>query len=480
MSKTAIIVIVFVALALGGTLLLLNQQPKSPTGNGGSTAAAGPAFEIDPSRVEAFSVTDTTGPTRTVFRTEDNNWIYAELPVTAQPDAGWPADASRVQTALRSLTPIPAAGEAEGTAMSESAPTIELRMADGDVRSLQIERESIGGNVLARVDGERLVLISADSVSDILSEGPGQWRIQGPLAGITNDASRLTIVAGDQRIALAKIEDRWIMRAPISARADESVIRTVFEAILNMRITEFNTETQLTVAPVVTIEVERDDLTRSDGSTRRVTTRTLEIGPVNPAGNGRVATLSGSNLPERTSLLLERGSIQTDQQFANLARAEAYLSKIALPEQRSDIGIVLFRPLGDPSGDRGFRRDIEGWNEMRPDGGMRTAELPDRESLMEALTLLGEKRGTPRIASEVEDFRALTRLELYTLDDADLGTLQIGYSSDALAVRRGNILWLYPDAPIPALFMLPAPDAVQPETPREPSEADQYESDDNK
>jgi len=247
-----------------------------------------------------------------------------------------------------------------------------------------------------------------------------------------------------------------------------------------MRITEFAGAEALVSEPVVTIEAERDDMVRTDGSARRVTSRTLDIGAAGMGGSTRLATLRGSNLPTVTPLIIERGDIQTDEQFANLARPEAYLSKIAVPERPADIGIILFRPLGESSGDRGFRRDLEGWNEMRPDGGMRTAELPDRESLTSVINLLCETPGQPRIASEVEDFRALTRIELYTLDDTDLGTLQVGYSQDTVALRRGNVLWLYPGAAIPNLFMLPPPDQVEPETPREPSDDADPDSQDNK
>ncbi len=469
MSKSAIIVLVLIALGLGGMLLIINQQPKGPGGQNSSDTPSGPAFEIDVAQVQALSISRPGEPTRSVFKTEDNSWVYAELPASATPDSGWPADSPRIQSALRSLTPIPAAGDASGATIDETAPTIELRLANGTMRTLKVEQQSVGGNVLAQIDEDRLVLIQAGTVSAIFDEGPSEWRVKGPLAGIAGDASRLTITAGDRRVALAKVENRWIMRAPISARADESVIRTVLEAILKMRIAEFAGAEAIVSEPVVTIEAERDDTIRNDGSARRVTSRTLDIGPAASGGTARLATLRGSNLPALTPLVLERGDIQTDQQFANLARPEAYLSKIAVPERRADIGIILFRPLGDSTGDRGFRRDIEGWNEMRPDGGMRTAELPDRDALTGVLNLLCDTPGQPRIAAEVEDFRPLTRVELYTLDDSDLGTLQVGYAQGMLAVRRTNVLWLYPDASVPALFMLPLPDQVEPEAPREPS-----------
>lgn len=479
MSKSAIIVLVLIALGLGGTLLLVNQS-KGPGSTPGESAATGLAFEIDPAQVRALTVTGSDGSSASVFKTPDRSWIYAELPVTASPDSGWPADASRVQSALRSLTPIPSAGEADQATIAESAPTVELRMEDGTVRTLQVERDSVGGNTLARIDGERLVLIRADTVNALLDAGPTAWRIGNPLAGLAADASRITVTAGDQRVALARVDNRWIMRSPISARADESVIRTVLEAILKMRITEFAGDDGLVTDPIVTVEVERDDLVQADGSARRVVSRSLAIGSAGPDSGTRRATVRGTGLPPATPLIVERGDIVTDQQFANLARPEAYLSTIAVPERTADIGIVLLRPLGDPTADRGFRRDLEGWNEMRPDGGMRTAELPDREALDQVLTLLGERSGEPRIASELDDFRPLTRVELYTLDDADLGTLQVGYSSGTLAVRRTNVIWLYPEAPIPSLFMLPAPDEVGPEPQREPDTADESDPGGNK
>ncbi len=305
--------------------------------------------------------------------------------------------------------------------------------------------------------------------------------MNSPLAGIAADASRITIVAGERRVALAKVDNRWIMRGPISARADEEIIRTVLEAILKMRIVEFAGEAALVTDPVVTIDIERDDLVRDDGSARRVTSRTLAIGGQADAGaSTRRATVRGTDLPPATALVVERGDIITDQQFANLARAEAYLSKTAVPERREDIGIILFRPLGDPAGDRGFRRDLEGWNEMRPDGGMRTAELPDREELTSAITMMTGTPGEPRMAADVEAFRPLTRVEMYTLDDSDLGSLQVGYVDGTLAIRRGNVLWLYPEIQAPSLFALPAPDQLEPEPEREPSDASDSETGDNK
>ncbi|XHC27139.1 MAG: DUF4340 domain-containing protein [Phycisphaerales bacterium] len=482
MSKAATVVLLVIALGLGATLFLINRG-ASPAPNGPSDAqtTTGPAFEIDPAQVRAMTVTEPGGVTRSVYRTDLGGWIYAELPVSATPDVGWPTDATQVNSALRTLSLIPVAGDAESASISDTAPIIELRMADGSTRSLQVERDSVGGNTLARVDEERLVLIEASSVSGVLESGPEAWRVNSPLAGIAADASRITIVAGEQRVALAKVDNRWIMRGPISARADEAVIRTVLEAILKMRITQFAGEDSLVTDPIVTIEVERDDLVRDDGSARRVTSRTLAIGgQADAGGSTRRATVRGTDLPSATSLVVERGSIITDQQFANLARAEAYLSKTAVPERREDIGIILFRPLGDPTSDRGFRRDLEGWNEMRPDGGMRTAELPDREALTAAITMLTGTPGEARIAANIEGFRPLTRVEMYTLDDSDLGSLQAGYVDGTLAVRRGNVLWLYPEVQAPALFQLPSPDQLEPEPEREPSDASDSDTGDNK
>jgi hypothetical protein len=482
MSKAATVVLLVIALGLGATLFLINRG-ATPAQNGPSDAQTptGPAFEIDPAQVRAMTVTEPGGVTRSVYRTDLGGWIYAELPVTATPDVGWPTDATRVNSALRTLSLIPVAGEAESASINDSAPVIELRMADGTARSLQVERDSVGGNTLARIDEDRLVLIEAATVAGVLESGPEAWRVNSPLAGIAADASRITIVAGERRVALAKVDNRWIMRGPISARADEDIIRTVLEAILKMRIVEFAGEDALVTEPVVTIDIERDDMVRDDGSARRVTSRTLAIGGQADAGaSTRRATVRGTDLPPATALVVERGDIITDQQFANLARAEAYLSKIAVPERREDIGIILFRPLGEPTGDRGFRRDLEGWNEMRPDGGMRTAEIPDREALTSAITMMTGTPGEPRMAADVEAFRPLTRVEMYTLDDSDLGSLQVGYVDGTLAIRRGNVLWLYPETQAPSLFALPAPDQLEPEPEREPSDASDSDTGDNK
>lgn len=482
MSKAATVVLLVIALGLGATLFLLNRgAAPAPSGPSDTQTPTGPAFEIDPSAVRAMTVTEPGGVTRSVYRTDLGGWIYAELPVSAMPDVGWPTDATQVNSALRTLALIPVAGEAESASISDTAPIIELRLADGSTRSLQVEREFVGGNTLARVDDDRLVLIEANTVAGILESGPDAWRIRSPLAGIATDASRVTIVAGEQRVALAKVDNRWIMRGPISARADEQIIRTVLEAIVKMRIAEFTGDESLITDPVATVEIERDDMIGNDAAARRVTARTLTIGaPADAGATTRYATVRGTDLPPATPLIVERGDIITDQQFANLARAEAYLSKIAVPERREDIGIILFRPLGDPSGDRGFRRDLEGWNEMRPDGGMRTAELPDREALNNALTMLTNTPGEPRIAADIETFRPLTRVEMYTLDDSDLGSLQVGYVDETLAVRRGNVLWLYPQTQAPTLFALPAPDQLEPEPEREPGGAGDSDTGDNK
>ncbi len=484
MSRTAIIVLVIVALGLGATLYFVNQKP-SPAGGNGSTAGSdtptGPAFEINTAQVVALTVTEPGGVTRSVFRTPVGGWIYGELPVTTEPETGWPVDASRVRSALQTLSPIPAVGRAQSTSINDSAPVIELRLADGTVRSLQVERESVGGNSLALVDSEEVVLIASDTVSDLLASGPETWRVTSPLAGITNDASRITITAGEHRVALAKVENRWTLRGPISARADEEIIRLVLNELLKMRITEFTDSTGLVTDPVATIEVERDDSISSDGSARRVTSRIFTIGAVSSAGaTTRRATVRGTDLPPATPLIIDPSDVLTDQQFANLARPEAYISKQPLHERREDIGIILFRPMGDMSAERGFRRDLEGWNEMNPQGGMRTAELPDRQALDAAITMLAVEKGEPYIASEIESFRPLTRVELYTLDGSDLGSLQVGYTDGLLSVRRGTVLWAYPDLAAPSMFMLPTPEELEPEAEREPSDADGADAQDNK
>jgi len=483
MSKQAIIVLIVVAIALGTTLFLMNRQSPQQPAPGSSTAPSGPAFEIEPSQVQAVSLTGADGTTRAVFRTELGGWIYAEADVQTQPTTGWPADATRVNSALRTIQLIPTAGEAGQTALGSNTALIRMRLSDGTIRSIRAEREAIGGNTLAQIDDDRVVLVRADTLQPIFSEGPGDWRIRNPLAGLTTDASRLTITSGDRRVSLAKVENRWIMRSPISARADDAVVRTVLEAILNMRVASFDPSATSIDSPVVTISAERDDAVQPDGSARRVTTRELTIGAqADPRTGNRFAVLRGSSLPSNTSLVLERADIQTDEQFAALARPEAFLSRRAAHERPSDIGIVLVRPLAGTGSDRAFRRDLEGWNEMRPDGGMRTAEIPDRTALEEVLTLLTQTQGDPRIASDIDDFRALTRIELYTLDDSDLGSIQAGYAnSGTLALRRGNVMWLYPETAVPSMLMMPAHDQVDPLPQREPSSAGNgAEEDDNK
>lgn len=473
MSRTAIIVLVIVALGLGATLYFVNQKPQSAGGSDsspGSSLPTGPAFEVDTAQVVALTVTEPGGVTRSVYKTPVGGWIYAELPVTTEPDTGWPVDVSRVRSALQTISPIPAAGRSDSVTVSDSAPIIELRLADGTVRSLQVERESVGGNSLALVDSEQTVLIPADTVSEILSHGPESWRITSPLASIFSDASRVTITSGDNRIALAKIENRWTIRGPISARADKEMVRSLLSELAKMSIAEFADTSDLITEPVATFEVERDDLISSDGSARRVTRRVLTIGgQITPGGSKRIATVRGTDLPPVTPIIIEQAGISTDEQFAKLALPEVYISKHPLHERREDIGIILFRPMGDMDAERGFRRELEGWNEMNPEGGMRTAELPDREALDQALTMLTTEIGMPRIASDIDQYRPLTRIELYTLDGSDLGSLQVGYTDGVLSVRRGTVLWLYPETDPPSMFMLPAPDQLEPEPEREPS-----------
>ena len=97
-----------------------------------------------------------------------------------------------------------------------------------------------------------------------------------------------------------------------------------------------------------------------------------------------------------------------------------------------------------------------------------------------AITMMTGTPGELRMAADVEAFRPLTRVEMYTLDDSDLGSLQVGYVDGTLAIRRGNVLWLYPEIQAPSLFALPAPDQLEPEPEREPSDASDSETGDNK
>lgn len=484
MSKTAIIVLVLIALGLGGSLFLMNRSgPATPSGTGSdATALTGPAFELDPAQVRALSVAGPDGNPKTVQRTGSGAWVYTVGSASEAQEIGWPVDATQVNTALRGLALIPAAGSAQGATLGSNTSTIRISFADGSIRTIRAERESIGGNTLVQVDSESAVLIRADVLQPLLTEGPDNWRVRGPLAGLTTDVSRITLSAGDQRVSLARVDNRWIMRAPISAPADEVAIRSLLDGILKMRIARFESLPRDPDSPVLIISVERDDTVQADGSVRQVTARELTLGSAaDPTTGSRFAALRGSGLPGATSLLLERGDFVTDQQLASLARPEQFISKLAAPERAGDIGIVILRPLGDAGADRGFRRDIEGWNEMRPDGGMRTAELPDRESLEEIMRLMTSVLGQPRIAASIDDFRALTRIELFTLDDRDLGTIQAGYAQGGiLALRRGNVLWLYPEATPPRLLALPAPDAVEPAPQREPSAAGDDDTDDRK
>lgn len=457
MSMKAIAATVALALGLIVLAFVLNRAPQ--TGTGGATTSSGPAQLLDfrPQDVDKIIVS-ADGETHTAVRDEDLNWFY----LTSNGET-WPAVLEpSVRSALGDFSGLTSINAAADRTMPGDASSIGVELVDGTLHTVRFSREALGGKLLASVttrgpDGARgdegmTHLVNAGDILPLAEPGPAGWRAGNALPGVRN-ASRVSLTTPAGTIQLARLENQWTVRSPVSSRANEEAVRSLLDTLAVMGVARFVDSDQPDPAgtgldaPRLVITLEQDVRSVDDeGRTRsRVeTTRLFVGGPSDPTARFLYASPSPSS-----ALLME---IPSDRITEISTAPRNYLALTATSLQPEEIGLITVRTGYDEIRERGFRRQRGAWNEMRADGETVPA---DAALIDELLAFLTGEPGEPEPAS-TEALIPSGRVTLHDSSGRPLQTIEFAYTADGTALARsGNVDILYYDFTAPELLDLP-------------------------
>ena len=445
--KAVLVAVIGLALLVGVALML------NPPGGGGSRGPASPIeglplASFDPALVTSVSVTHPAQREQRAERRADGRWVLTTSPL--EWPVALPAQAPGALAALAGLVrdPQPAPAPPESDTV-----TLSLGLADRSTVALRVAREQLGGRVRVWAAGASASAEVAP-LQPLLNPGPASWRMKQALPG-ARDASRLTVTKSTgETIALARIDNRWTLRRPVAARAEPAAVESLLGALASLPVLRFDDAPATPLAdmglarPALVIEAETDlrDAGR-DASVRTLSRRLLVGGPANAAGDELFAA------PEESPSFVMTIPASAVASVSTVARN--YLSPIVSAANPADVYIVTVRSLltDDPTGERSFRRELDAWVRLMPDGSRIPA---DAAPVAEVLAFLTETPGEPDAAGSAEDLRPVARLSLFDNEGDPLDLITVGFTADGdAAFRSGLVLTMFSAARVPALIALP-------------------------
>jgi hypothetical protein len=366
MSKTPIMVLLLVAVALGLVALALILQPG---GAGGATyAGAGETLlEIEPGDVTAIRVERPDSPSvETLVRTAPGTW---ELTLTQEGEpvtSSWPVLAARVRPLLQTLSGLKAVAQPEevGGVTSSGDMTVTLKRGEEPAVVFSLGADALGGAVPMRVEGGPTAFVGAEIANVFRSPGARGWRVESALPGVGVDASRIMIESPGDGVTLRRVGRRWSVEpsgVSQSARASEDAVDRLLESLAALRIERFLDE-QAIVAPASEYGLDRPTLSiRAEQDERRITGEgeTDVATSVTSLDVGRASDLSQSRRyasPDDGRTVFE---IDAAALGGVVPVARFYFDPNATDAAAEDVGAIVIERLAD--GDTVYRRETTGW-----------------------------------------------------------------------------------------------------------------------
>ena len=500
MSNKALIVVVLVALSLGGLILFMNWR-GSPTPAGAAptpVSADNAAVRINASDVVGVKVKPGASAAESEVH-KDNSGAASGWSFIARSPAGeesaWPIDPTNVQSLIRAISDMHPLANADRNAVPGSdAVVVTLMLKDGQSRALRMAPTPVGGRVLAAMDTAPAVMLDTSLLDLATKPGPSGWRIMRALGGASGpDLSRISLTSKDDTLAFSKLDGRWWLSRPVNAHANQQATGALLDALSKLPVERFieDTHPDATVtglnSPRLIIATERDMRTVGDGGEVSGETRKRDIfigGPIDLAGTSLYASSDASG----NTLF----AVNAQAVAAISTAAKNYLDLTATGVSPGDIGIIT---LKSGKMEVGYRRQNGKWVKMLAGGKTDKAEVnqkdvqdaieffasrpgqpeayvqPSAESAVAqpvpakptttTTAAKGSKKGAPAAATAParkpdEPIRTLAKVQLLTDDGAAIDTLTMGYTSDGtLAARNQNVIITYPGATAPKLLGMP-------------------------
>ena len=155
----------------------------------------------------------------------------------------WPASTAAVRAALRAASSLAGLG-AEPAEPPAASTRLTLTETDGDGHTIDIVEGAIGGRQTVVLNGRAAVRARAELLAPLLA-GPLAWRepLAFPEAG--PELTRLLIQQPESEtneaaeIDLSKTGGRWLLTAPVLARASEEAVKNAIGRVAGVRVERF-------------------------------------------------------------------------------------------------------------------------------------------------------------------------------------------------------------------------------------------------
>ncbi|MBX3359032.1 MAG: hypothetical protein KF745_11480 [Phycisphaeraceae bacterium] len=473
MSTRTVLIWLGVAIVLGVALVVILRGP-SPAGSSGAGGAVVPGSVIlafDQALVTTIDIEDPDGKTHSIRRGAGPDQWLIQMPTSgSEPGPTWSVLPQRVRGALRRLSELRARAAAEGeSGIGERFTTVTITLSDGSRRRLRLAERVLAGAGLAETDeipsgndtaaDVRLAQIDSGIHEMFRAADLAFWRDTAALPGIGPEASRITIKNSDRTIALARLKERWFVRQPVSAPANEPRVASIIRALNGVVITDFLDSRQpdgsMTGldAPVAVVTTETDaGPTSPAGGT---TTFQLSVGgPADTTGKSLFASLTTGDGPPRTFVIDAAGlsAALSSDPIAYIAAPATHLSP-------ADVGGIAFTGEPDPAAPtapaaaparRSLKRSLSNWVEVLPNGSESMLAEAQAKGAVDFLALLHDRQPASVVITAPHEYRRMGEISLLSLDDSPLDIVEIGVAGQALVARSGEVYRSYPMEAVPA------------------------------
>ncbi|TVQ30637.1 MAG: DUF4340 domain-containing protein [Phycisphaeraceae bacterium] len=436
MSRPALIIALLLALVLSVVALIVFVGPRSGEADtpGGDPRTIN--IPIDPASVESITVQRTGRASEEIVeRTSEGGWRLRVVQAGEDAAAPWPVIPARVRGlvgVMAQMRPV-ATGAGDDVSISDRAARATFRHSDGRETSIRVDSQSVGGRRLIEIDGADLGYIDEDVYNALTSPGPRGWRDPTAMPGVGSDASRVRLVVNDVNITAARTGGRWWLRSPANARAEESTVSRLLDALRELRIERFlddeaDARPALTDAgldsPRYIVEVESDQRQIGDDGDVSVTTqrRRLSIGGMaDVAGRLLYAT------PDEGRTIV----IISAEALGKLIPAPAmYVSRRATSVEAANVGSLLLSI--DGRDELLFLRSVDGW---RAESDPHDDETLHRR-VEELLTFLTTRAASDIRLLELDGWSRAAAVTLMDFNGDPLDYVEIGLHGDDMLTTR--------------------------------------------
>ncbi|MBL8761407.1 MAG: DUF4340 domain-containing protein, partial [Phycisphaerae bacterium] len=362
MSLKGVIALVVLTIALAIPTWIVTRAPRE-------AAVPSKLFAADLSKTDAIELAHSSGASMRVARVDGagDRWMLTWK--EGSQERRWPASAARVRGVLRLMAGL-VAGPANGgtTDRAEAKSSAVSISIGGTTIRAAVDESIVSGRAALRLDEKSAAMIDTGLHSVLTTPDPAVWRDAAAFAAPINEASRVTVSAGGQELALARVGKQWAIVKPVAEPADRVMVEELLKSLSSIAAQRFVAESSVDwSAPTASVRVEIDQRTpNGEEVTRSTLIQELLIGGAADVGGTTIlarafaASVAGSSRADvwgPAPLVLSRQSIE-----AATTDPASVISRSPAPGTRADVGRIALAPA-DVLGAKAieFVRTLSGW-----------------------------------------------------------------------------------------------------------------------